>query len=138
MNSSPLNPDAPVFVPGSVGGDTLLAESPRKPKPMDDIELPDIAQFETEAAVRPAELLDLDNCDQLNGHHVSFKLRFWLHAILKLDRHHLLIISDFIRNFVSEPEVCLGHDSWCYLLKWLSCQFAFCIVDYILPNFQLT
>lgn len=70
MNSSPLNPDAPVFIPGSVaGGDVLLAESPRKPVPMDDIELPDVAQFETEAVVRPAELLDLDNCDQLNGHH---------------------------------------------------------------------
>ncbi|XP_059057186.1 uncharacterized protein LOC131850836 [Achroia grisella] len=70
MNSSPLNPDAPVFIPGSVtGSDVLLAESPRKPVPMDDIELPDVAQFETEAVVRPAELLDLDNCDQLNGHH---------------------------------------------------------------------
>lgn len=72
MNSSPLNPDAPVFIPGSVGSDVLLAESPRKPLPMDDIELPDVAQFETEAVIRPAELLDLDNCDQLNGHHVSF------------------------------------------------------------------
>lgn len=71
MNSSPLNPDAPVFVPGSVGSDVLLAESPRKPVPMDDIELPDSAQFRTEAVVRPADLLDLDNCDQLNGHHVS-------------------------------------------------------------------
>ncbi|KAM3963010.1 LOW QUALITY PROTEIN: uncharacterized protein ACR2FA_002772 [Aphomia sociella] len=70
MNSSPLNPDAPVFIPGTVAGsDVLLAESPRKPMPMDDIELPDVAQFETEAIVRPAELLDLDNCDQLNGHH---------------------------------------------------------------------
>ncbi|XP_060800398.1 microtubule-actin cross-linking factor 1, isoforms 6/7 isoform X3 [Amyelois transitella] len=70
MNSSPLNPDAPVFIPGTVAGaDLLLAESPRKPKTMDDIELPDVNQFETEAAVRPAELLDLDNCDQLNGHH---------------------------------------------------------------------
>ncbi|XP_026330042.1 uncharacterized protein LOC113237646 [Hyposmocoma kahamanoa] len=70
MNSSPLNPDAPVFVPGTVSGaDVLLAESPRKPLPMDDIELPDVAQFQTEAVVRPAELLDLDNCDQLNGHH---------------------------------------------------------------------
>lgn len=72
MNSSPLNPDAPVFVPGNVAGsDVLLAESPRKPLPMDDIELPDVAQFQTEAIVRPAELQDLDNCDQLNGHHVS-------------------------------------------------------------------
>ncbi|XP_045785308.1 COPII coat assembly protein SEC16-like isoform X3 [Maniola jurtina] len=70
MNSSPLNPDAPVFVPGGVGGsDVLLAESPRKPMPMDDIELPDANQFKTEAVVRPAELQDLDNCDQLNGHH---------------------------------------------------------------------
>ncbi|XP_045445706.1 flocculation protein FLO11-like [Melitaea cinxia] len=70
MNSSPLNPDAPVFVPGGVAGsDVLLAESPRKPLPMDDIELPDVAQFQTEAIVRPAELQDLDNCDQLNGHH---------------------------------------------------------------------
>jgi hypothetical protein len=76
MNSSPLNPEAPVFVPGSVAGsDVLLAESPRKPLPMDDIELPDVAQFETEAVVRPAELLDLDNCDQLNGHHVSTNLK---------------------------------------------------------------
>lgn len=72
MNSSPLNPDAPVFIPGGVAGaDVLLAESPRKPMPMDDIELPDEAQFDTGAVVRPAELLDLDNCDQLNGHHVS-------------------------------------------------------------------
>ncbi|XP_061712553.1 microtubule-associated protein 1A-like isoform X2 [Cydia pomonella] len=70
MNSSPLNPDAPVFVPGTVAGaDILLAESPRKPQPMDDIELPDVQQFETEVVQRPAELLDLDNCDQLNGHH---------------------------------------------------------------------
>ncbi|XP_047988472.1 cell surface glycoprotein 1-like [Leguminivora glycinivorella] len=70
MNSSPLNPDAPVFVPGTVAGaDILLAESPRKPQPMDDIELPDVKQFETEVVRRPAELLDLDNCDQLNGHH---------------------------------------------------------------------
>ncbi|XP_050670315.1 uncharacterized protein LOC126969063 isoform X3 [Leptidea sinapis] len=70
MNSSPLNPDAPVFVPGSVGSDVLLAESPRKPLPMDDIDVPDdVDQFETEAVVRPAELQDLDNCDQLNGHH---------------------------------------------------------------------
>ncbi|CAH0604878.1 unnamed protein product [Chrysodeixis includens] len=70
MNSSPLNPDAPVFIPGGVAGaDVLLAESPRKPMPMDDIELPDEAQFDTGAVVRPAELLDLDNCDQLNGHH---------------------------------------------------------------------
>lgn len=75
MNSSPLNPDAPVFVPGSVAGsDVLLAESPRKPLPMDDIELPDVAQFQTEAVIRPAELQDLDNCDQLNGHHVSLCL----------------------------------------------------------------
>lgn len=75
MNSSPLNPDAPVFVPGNVAGsDVLLAESPRKPLPMDDIELPDVTQFQTEAVVRPAELQDLDNCDQLNGHHVSFCL----------------------------------------------------------------
>lgn len=73
MNSSPLNPDAPVFVPGGVAGsDVLLAESPRKPLPMDDIELPDVAQFQTEAIVRPAELQDLDNCDQLNGHHVRY------------------------------------------------------------------
>lgn len=71
MNSSPLNPDAPVFVPGSAATDVLLAESPRKPLPMDDIDLPDVTQFRTEAVVRPAELLDLDNCDQLNGHHVS-------------------------------------------------------------------
>lgn len=72
MNSSPLNPDAPVFVPGGVAGsDVLLAESPRKPLPMDDIELPDVAQFQTEAVIRPAELLDLDNSDHLNGHHVS-------------------------------------------------------------------
>lgn len=72
MNSSPLNPDAPVFVPGSVVGvDKLLAESPRKPVPMDDIDLPDVAQFQTEAVIRPADLLDLDNSDQLNGHHVS-------------------------------------------------------------------
>ncbi|CAH2086177.1 unnamed protein product [Euphydryas editha] len=70
MNSSPLNPDAPVFVPGGVAGsDVLLAESPRKPMPMDDIDLPDVAQFQTEAVIRPAELQDLDNCDQLNGHH---------------------------------------------------------------------
>ncbi|XP_063359287.1 uncharacterized protein LOC134648708 [Cydia amplana] len=70
MNSSPLNPDAPPFVPGTVAGaDILLAESPRKPQPMDDIELPDVKQFETEVVRRPAELLDLDNCDQLNGHH---------------------------------------------------------------------
>ncbi|CAG4988488.1 unnamed protein product [Parnassius apollo] len=70
MNSSPLNPDAPVFVPGVVAGsDVLLAESPRKPQPMDDIELPDVAQFQTEAVIRPAELLDLDNSDHLNGHH---------------------------------------------------------------------
>ncbi|XP_037869445.1 protein piccolo [Bombyx mori] len=69
MNSSPLNPDAPVFVPGSAATDVLLAESPRKPLPMDDIDLPDVTQFRTEAVVRPAELLDLDNCDQLNGHH---------------------------------------------------------------------
>ncbi|XP_063531440.1 uncharacterized protein LOC134742320 [Cydia strobilella] len=69
MNSSPLNPDAPVFVPGTVAGtDVLLAESPRKPQPMDDIEL-DVQQFETEVVQRPSELLDLDNCDQLNGHH---------------------------------------------------------------------
>ncbi|KAL4714588.1 hypothetical protein ACJJTC_006634 [Scirpophaga incertulas] len=74
MNSSPLNPDAPVFIPGSVaGGDVLLAQSPRKPLPMDDIELPNRIQFETEAVVRPSELLDLDNCDQLNGHHDEAK-----------------------------------------------------------------
>lgn len=71
MNSSPLNPDAPVFIPGTAAGsEIMLAESPRKPQQMDDIELPDLAQFETEAIRRPAELLDLDNCDQLNGHHV--------------------------------------------------------------------
>ncbi|XP_047512373.1 titin-like isoform X2 [Pieris napi] len=70
MNSSPLNPDAPVFVPGGVAGsDVLLAESPRKPLPMEDIIVPDVKQFETEAGGRPAELQDLDNCDQLNGHH---------------------------------------------------------------------
>ncbi|XP_052737491.1 uncharacterized protein LOC112055609 isoform X2 [Bicyclus anynana] len=70
MNSSPLNPDAPVFVPGSVAGsDVLLAQSPRKPMPMDDIELPDGNQFQSEAVVRPAELQDLDNSDHLNGHH---------------------------------------------------------------------
>ncbi|CAH4037224.1 unnamed protein product [Pieris brassicae] len=70
MNSSPLNPDAPVFVPGGVAGsDVLLAESPRKPLPMEDIIVPDCKQFETEAGGRPAELQDLDNCDQLNGHH---------------------------------------------------------------------
>lgn len=79
MNSSPLNPDAPVFIPGSVtGSDVLLAESPRKPLPMDDIELPDEAQFDTGAEVRPAELLDLDNCDQLNGHHVSILWKLFM------------------------------------------------------------
>ncbi|XP_038215727.1 uncharacterized protein LOC119835140 [Zerene cesonia] len=70
MNSSPLNPDAPPFVPGSVAGsDVLLAESPRKPLPMDDIEVPDVNQFQTGAGSCPGELQDLDNCDQLNGHH---------------------------------------------------------------------
>lgn len=79
MNSSPLNPDAPVFVPGVVGGpDVLLAESPRKPVPMDDIELPDVNQFQTEAVVRPADIDDLDNCDQLNGHHVCEDFVFML------------------------------------------------------------
>lgn len=72
MNSSPLNPDAPPFVPcGVTAAEVLLAESPRKPMPMDDLELLDVAQFETEVVGRPAELVDLDNCDQFNGHHVS-------------------------------------------------------------------
>lgn len=73
MNSSPLNPDAPVFVPGgnNTGPEVLLAESPFKPLPMDDLEQPDMEKFVTEALSRPNELLDLDNCDQLNGHHVS-------------------------------------------------------------------
>ncbi|CAK1545184.1 unnamed protein product [Leptosia nina] len=70
MNSSPLNPDAPVFVPGGVAGsDILLAESPRKPQPMEDIVVPDADQFKTELGGRPSEMQDLDNCDQLNGHH---------------------------------------------------------------------
>lgn len=85
MNTSPLNPDAPVFIPGSVAGpDVLLAESPRKPLPMDDIELPDVKQFETEAVIRPKELLDLDNCDQLNGHHVSFIIIIYLPILVVL------------------------------------------------------
>lgn len=98
MNSSPLNPDAPVFIPGSVAGaDVLLAESPRKPLPMDDIELPDEAQFDTGAVVRPAELLDLDNCDQLNGHHVSVLSIVFIFLLdycsCMLRSSHALIIS---------------------------------------------
>lgn len=70
MNSSPLNPDAPVFIPcGTSGSEVLLAESPYKPLPMDDAEQPDMEKFVTEVLARPNELQDLDNSDQLNGHH---------------------------------------------------------------------
>lgn len=98
MNSSPLNPDAPVFVP-SVGPDVLLAGSPRKPVPMDDIELPDAKQFETEAEVRPADLLDLDNCDVLNGHHVCTLLFFSLLWMLCCNIQIMGTISNSVGTF---------------------------------------
>lgn len=88
--NSPLNPEAPPFVPvtPSHGAspditaiparllpDEVVSQSPQKPVPMDDIDIPDLNEFENEVSTRLADLGSSENKEYLNGHYddsVSF------------------------------------------------------------------
>lgn len=76
--NSPLNPEAPPFVPVSptraepsalpahLLAEEVVAQSPQKPVPMDDISVPEPGDFDNEVSTR---LHDLGNADEyLNGH----------------------------------------------------------------------
>lgn len=82
--NSPLNPEAPPFVPVTPGHggvspdlsaipsrllpDEVVSQSPQKPVPMDDIDVPDPNEFENEVSTRLADLGNIDDKEYLNGH----------------------------------------------------------------------
>jgi len=80
--NSPLNPDAPPFIPVSPSHGTpeissilsnlineeVVSQSPQKPVPMDDIDVPEPSVFQNEVSSRLHDFGNDNDNEYMNGH----------------------------------------------------------------------